>query len=455
MKRLWVQLSIAFGVLVLFSLVVIVGTTRLLIAVGSQPFLVDVAQVPGGPISELQTYYDTHHNWDGIEPFLAGVESTLSLATIRQLRLVITSADGQAVYYATTQDGHQTPDWISSKGRLLSTLPIVTGNAVRGYLSVIETESALPDRQQWFQDLFQAFVPVLVAIVGVLGTGFGIFISRRLTAPLNQLAEAAQAIGARDLSRRVAVRGSQEFVAVAQAFNNMADALERAERLRRNLVADVAHELRTPLSVLRGSLRAILDNVYSLDKAEVARLYDQTRVLSRLVDDLQELTLAEAHQLRMNLQPVDLVSLVRDMTQTFGPIAESEGITFEVKTPEQMPLINADAVRLTQVLHNLLMNALRHMPTGGTVYLSAEAENGAAQLVVRDTGDGIPPEHLPHVFDRFYSADHTRNRRVSGGAGLGLTIARAIVEAHKGQIAVTSDGIVGHGTTFTIRLPVA
>ncbi len=282
--------------------------------------------------------------------------------------------------------------------------------------------------------------------------------SRNLSAPLNRLAEAARAIGARNLSQRVEVSGSAEVVEVARAFNEMAAALEQAEAARRSLVADVAHELRTPLSVLQGNLRAVLDDVYPLDKAEVARLYDQTRLLSHLVNDLRELAQADAGKLSLRRQPADLGGLVSAAVGGFAPIAEASGVMLHAEVPTGLPAVQADAARITQVFHELLANALRHTPAGGAVTLrvgSDRASNGKLPylwVTVQDTGEGIAAEHLPHVFERFYRLDAARSRS-TGGSGLGLAIARALVEAHGGQISAASDGISGHGSTFTVRLP--
>jgi signal transduction histidine kinase len=347
-------------------------------------------------------------------------------------------------------DGTLPPD-INTSHALLS-VPIKTHQTVRGYLNVTAVTNGTSEFQQLFLELVPGFAALVIVIGGGGGMLFGIAASRYLTAPLNRLAEAAQAIGARDLTRRVEVRGSRETIAVAQAFNNMAAALEHAEKLRRNLMADVAHELRTPLSALQGNLRAILDNVYALDKGEVARLYDQTRILSRLVNDLHELTLAESQQLHLNMQRVDLTTVIRNVAQTFEPIAESQSVTLDVQMSTSLPPITGDAIRLEQVLHNLLGNALRHTPEGGTIYICAETEADRIKLLVRDTGEGIAAEHLPYVFERFYRADRARSR-ASGGTGLGLAIVRAIVESHRGSITVASDGVAGHGTTFTVTFP--
>jgi len=255
-------------------------------------------------------------------------------------------------------------------------------------------------------------------LFGILGIGFGFIMSRMLTAPLRGLAEAAQAIGARDFSRRVEIRGTDETREVAIAFNEMVEDLEEAETLRRNLLADVAHELRTPLAVVQGNLRAILDGVYPLEQEEITRLYDQTRLLSRLVGDLHELAQAEAKQLPMNKQPVQLHTLVDEAISLFSLPAEMQGITLHPEVPEPLPSVECDPARISQVLNNLLSNALRHTPAGGSIAINAGRSTDSVWLAVQDTGEGITADDLPHVFDRFYRADRSRNRG-TGGAGLG------------------------------------
>ncbi len=292
--------------------------------------------------------------------------------------------------------------------------------------------------------------PLLIAVT-VLGIFVGVILSHGLSAPLSKLAEAARAIGRRDLTKRVVVRGSQEVQEVAWAFNEMASELEQAEILRRNLLADVAHELRTPLSVIQGNLQAILDDVYALDKVEIAQLYDQTRQLSRLVDDLHQLAQAEAGQLHLVMGDVDMVLLLRDVTDIYIPIADAAGINLESRVAGNLLSIRGDRARLTQCLQNLLNNAIRFTPAGGTVNLTLEGYSDHIILQITDTGAGILPDHLPYVFDRFYRADPARSRE-TGGTGLGLAISRAIIEAHQGEITAHSDGS-GKGTTFTVRLP--
>jgi len=299
------------------------------------------------------------------------------------------------------------------------------------------------------ENLFESIV--LAAAVGIAG---GVAASWILAAPITKLANAAQAIGAGDLTARVDLKyNSTEIDALAHAFNKMAADLQHAAELRNNLMADVSHELRTPLTVLEGNLRAALDHVYELDDEQIANLYEQTRHLIRLVNELRELTLAEAAQLPLDQQSFDLRLLVQETVAVFEPLAEEEQVQLVVKMAPNLPFISADRSRMRQVLHNLLVNALRHTPAAGQITLAAVLLAGHVRLTVQDTGEGIDPQHIEHIFDRFYRTDPSRTRE-TGGSGLGLAIVKAIVEAHGGSVGAASAG-AGKGTIFTIDLPTA
>ncbi len=292
-----------------------------------------------------------------------------------------------------------------------------------------------------------------VAIVGATAAiGFGVLLSRSLTAPLRELERAAQAIEAQDLAYRTPVRGSQELVAVATAFNKMAAQLQAAEQVRRNLLADVAHELRNPLHVLQGNLQAMLDGVYPLEPEEVARLLDQTRHLTRLVEDLHELAQAEAHQLPLAKCPADVATLVKEAAEIFRPLAAAKRVRLQVALQGTMPAqMQLDPARIRQMVQNLLSNALRCTPAGGYIHVTVEQKGAGLEIKVADNGRGISAGHLPHVFDRFYRTDNTRARD-TGGTGLGLAIVRAIAEAHEGAVTAESAGR-DQGSTFTVTLP--
>lgn len=298
-------------------------------------------------------------------------------------------------------------------------------------------------------------VTILVTLAGgsVLALLAGVWLSRTLTAPLGRLETAAGAIASGDLSQRVDPGGSDEMIAVATAFNTMAAQLEKEETLRRNLLADVAHELRNPLHVLQGNLQAILDDVYPLSKEEIAHIHDRTIHLTSLVNDLHDLAQAEAQQLLLNRQETEIATLVKETTAVYQPIAAARGVELRIELLGVLPRLTIDPGRIRQALDNLLHNALRHTADQGHIRVQVEQRAAERQVMIRveDDGAGIAADSLPYVFDRFYRSDSARSRDV-GGVGLGLAITKAIVEAHGGNIHASSDG-VGKGSRFTIVLP--
>ena len=233
----------------------------------------------------------------------------------------------------------------------------------------------------------------------------------------------------------------------------MAENLERTESLRRQLIGDVSHELRTPLTAIKGSLEALIDGVLPAEPETFEQIYQEADRLQRLVNDLQELSRVEAGALKLELQPLLLADLLKAATIPLDRQYSEKGVELVVNLPNDLPEVLADADRLSQVLFNLIGNALQYTPVGGQVTVAARRQGDEVQVSVKDTGIGIAADQLPYVFDRFYRADRSRSR-VSGGSGIGLTIARHLVEIHHGRIWVESPG-EGKGSTFTFTLPVA
>lgn len=296
----------------------------------------------------------------------------------------------------------------------------------------------------------------------LMGITLAIRTFRRVTTPLANVMAAADAVATGDLSIRVPEQGGDAFGRLAHSFNQMVTELERNDQQRRNLTADVAHELRTPLHIIQGNLEGILDGVYEATPEHINTTLEETRHLARLVDDLRTLSLAESGQLPLVRAQVDVQDLLSDVVVSFGAQAEAKGIELRMRhealrTVSQTEavglLIEADAGRLNQVLSNLVMNALRHTPAGGQITLAAERQDDFVQIQVCDTGEGIASEDLPYLFDRFWRGDRARTHTEGVGSGLGLAIARQLIQAHGGQIAVEST--VGQGTTFTLHLPLA
>jgi signal transduction histidine kinase len=269
---------------------------------------------------------------------------------------------------------------------------------------------------------------------------------------VDALTAAVRRMGAGDLDQRVPVVADDEVGELARAFNAMAGNLARTEQLRRTMVADVAHELRTPLTNLRGYLEAIQDGVAPPDAEVIASLHEEAIHLSRLVDDLQDLALADAGQLPLERRPIAVADVVGPVTRLVAPRAAAAGVAVEADLQPGLPAVEADPLRARQIVHNLLGNAVRHTPAGGAVRVRARRAADGVEVTVADTGEGIPPEHLPHVFERFYRADRSRSR-ATGGAGIGLAVVKQLVEAHGGRVGVESTP--GRGTTLRFTLPVA
>jgi two-component system OmpR family sensor kinase/two-component system sensor histidine kinase BaeS len=438
----------------------------------------DVAQANAlAPL--LASYYEQQGGWYGVEAFLASAPSAAAQATPWpggmmgpdmgpgmmwnwQQWFQVTSATGPVADRVVVLDasgrvaadtGNASTGEQHPLEHLKEGVPIsVTGQTVGTVLVGSMIEPVLNPADEDFLRSVNLSIFITAATVGVLALILGSLLFRQITSPLRALSQSAEAIAAGDLSRRVAVRSGDEIGRVAHSFNQMAESLAHADAQRRNLIADIAHELRTPLTVVQGNLEALMDGVYDLTPENVAAVHRQTLVLSRLVADLRDVALAEAGQLRLERKPVSLSAMIAQVSESLEAQAREKGVTLRTEARETLPPVEADEQRIAQVLFNLMSNALRHTPRGGTITTSAELRDGRVLVSVRDTGTGIAPEDLPHVFERFYRADRSR-ARATGGSGLGLTIAKQIVEAHGGQIWAQS--WLGAGSTFAFSLPLS
>jgi signal transduction histidine kinase len=269
---------------------------------------------------------------------------------------------------------------------------------------------------------------------------------RRVGMPMGDIVDAADRVGNGDFSARLIERGPPFLRSVARAFNTMTARLQAQEKQRRDLMADVAHELRTPLSILRGRLEGLVDGVYSRDDRMLIQLVEETKHLERLVEDLRTLAHAEGGTLKLQRESTDVGVLLRDVVRLFEGTAQANGVQLAASSANDLPLIDIDPVRIREVLANLIANALRHTARGGNVSVSADLAADRVRVRVQDTGSGIPPDQLPKIFDRFAKGVD------STGSGLGLTIARNLVVAHGGEISAESQ--LGKGTVITFTLPV-
>jgi two-component system sensor histidine kinase BaeS len=310
-------------------------------------------------------------------------------------------------------------------------------------IGTLEARELKPLREDIFLSRSNRFLILAILVIGGLTIILSIIFSRRLTRPIKELAFAASAISKGDFKGRVSTQRRDEVGELSEAFNRMAQALEAQESLRRKLIADVAHELRTPLGVMRGELEGMMDGLIPNDTARLQSLHDETGRLKRMVDGIEELNQAEASVLSLNTQQFRIKLFLENITERYKSIFQEKGVDLELQCYDDGE-INADPERLSQIIVNLLGNALRATNPGGRVSLMAVPQNGELRISVEDTGSGIAETDMPFIFERFY-------RGRGGGLGVGLTIVKELAEAHGGRVDVTS--AVGRGSAFTLHLP--
>ena len=313
--------------------------------------------------------------------------------------------------------------------------------------------------QQMETDLFTNFQAavneaLLVAALAALVTAVAVsvFVSRRVVTPIRQMMQASQHIADGHYAERVQAASDDELGQLARSFNQMAASLEQTEAMRRDLIANVAHELRTPLTTIKGFMEGLLDGVLPPEPGTYQQVYREADRLQRLVSDLQELSRVEAGAYELNRQPIKIVELIQPIAARLQPQFDEKEVSLKLNLPPKLSTILADEDRISQVLLNLVGNALQYTPAGGAVTITADNTTSELRIIICDTGLGIPAEHLPHLFTRFYRVDKSRSR-AGGGSGIGLTIVKHLIEAHGGRVWAESQG-AGQGSTFGFSLPV-
>ncbi len=402
----------------------------------------------------LAEYYVVYGSWDGLQEAL----SFLPRARMMPRRMAppgmpdfrVADASGRIV-----GDTRGNPGGTASRRDLRAGIQILVNGEVVGYiLPHINAPGPLPlsPEQQAFLSRIRAalLAATLAALAVALLVGGLLF--RSIIHPLQQLTAASQAVAQGNLSVRAPVRGTDEVAQLAHAFNEMAESLARAEEARRNQTADLAHELRTPLTVLQGTLEAMVDGVYPADRENLLAAMAQVRTLSRLVEDLRLLSQADAGELTLHKAPLDVGGFLEEVMEAHRSAAQERRISLALERPAALPLVLGDRDRLAQVMGNLLSNALRHTPPEGRITVRVTDRGREVVVAVADNGPGVPPEDLPHLFERFWRRDPSR-QRATGGSGLGLSIARHIVEAHGGHI--WAEPTPGGGLTVAFTLPPA
>jgi signal transduction histidine kinase len=442
--------SLQFRLILAFTLVLVLalGSVSLCVGLASHRAVDRFEQrreeVRAARVQQLVSrFYSRDRGWANLQPALE------QAGPLAGQRIIVTDAKGIVVGDSQRQLGrpniYHVPEGHS--------FPIEIGGQRVGSLTVVPSEDRTIIREPPV-GRFASAVNRSLFWAGLTAVGGGIllivFLSRRILAPVQALTAAAQQLGRGDLTQRVSTTGPGEIGQLARTFNNMAKNLETAEEQRRSLVADVAHELRTPLSNIQGYLEAVKDGLLQPDDQTLDTIYQQVIQVVQLVEDLRLLALTESGMLRLNVEPGHVEDLLRQGVDAFRPRAEAKGVNLVLRLPPESPEVQMDQTRISQVVANLLDNAIFHTPRGGLVTVSAEAKDSSIRVIVADTGSGIPPEAIPWLFERFYRVDPSRTR-ATGGTGLGLTIAKQLVEAHGGSIGVES--AAGSGNRFFFDLP--
>ncbi len=474
-RSLWFKLMGAFALVILVGVAIVMFATLRTTTGQFELYINQQGQSwAQGLVPGLADYYTRTGSWKNVQSILQSPTGNMTLAphasagvggmmgqggmanmmmsndmwAMMGQRLVLADATGTVVadtanvmvgiHLSDNELKNGTP--VSPNGRQVGTLLVATLDA-----------PSSPINQ--FRRSVSMSVLVSGGIAGVIALLIGSLLFFQVTRPMRRLSQAAQNIAAGDLSQRVPT-SDDEVGQLARSFNTMAESLQRMEQQRQNMVADIAHELRTPLSVIQGNVEAMLDGVLPASPEELESIHQETVLLNRLISDLRTLSLAEAGQLALDKQPLDLGQVVTRVAEKYCLRAEEQSVALSVQVAQNLPQVSADAGRMEQVLVNLTENALRYgaSDVGGQVTLGARAVPGGVEAWVSDTGPGIAPEDLPHVFERFWRSGKSRNRQ-AGGSGIGLAVVKQLTEAHDGRVSVES--APGQGATFRIVLPTA
>jgi len=407
----------------------------------------------------LGDLYAEGNNWNNLQDRL----ESLSLPTSQ--RVIVTDSSGVVI-------GDTAGEWLGRKsediglsngtsitasGQTVGSVYLLTSSDMsmgRGHMGgrSSQTTPVTVTAEYEFLDQVNTSLWQVGLIAAAVALVIGLVLTRQITRPVRALISGARHLTRGELSYRVKVKSRDEIGELADSFNAMASSLERGEQSRQQLTADIAHELRTPLTVIEGTVDGIIDGVFKPDKEHLFSIKEQATLLTHLIGDLRDISLAESGQLKLNLTSTDMVELVRRVVSNYEVTASGKNVRIKLQEVTQVPDIRIDPVRIEQVISNLLTNSIRYTPSDGNITVSVKSEEASLVISVADTGEGIAPEDLPHVFERFYRSGSSRARK-EGGTGLGLAVVKQMVEAHGGKVRVESK--MGTGSVFSIFLPLS
>lgn len=402
-------------------------------------------------MEQLVTHYRSHSSWEGLELTLQSPDPFKPSGQSPQFRgirsFILTTSSGEIVIPGMGfREGGKLP-----RAELNRSIPVEVDGEVVGFLLMQSGPFREGRPEAAFINQVYRVLMLSAGIAVAVALLLGIFLARTLTRPLGEITEATEAVAAGDLDQTVPVRSKDELGRLAESFNQMNSRLARARDLRHQLTADIAHELRTPVSVIMAHVDGMQDGVIQPTTDTIAVLQDEANRLNRIIDDLRLLSLAETQELHLERVATEVKPLLEQTAKSHRAEGENQQVEIVVQVEQALPLVYADPDRILQVLSNLIANALRFTPEGGKIRLSGTDANDEVLIGVQDTGPGIPSEDLPYVFDRFYKADKSRSRSSGEGSGLGLAIAKSIVDRHNGRIWVESN--LGEGATIYFTLP--
>ncbi|MBI9049319.1 MAG: HAMP domain-containing protein [Anaerolineaceae bacterium] len=446
------RLFTAFAILIIITLVGVSLSIRKTTADQLRKFVNRGGELGiNATVEELEEYYATHQSWDGVEQILSksgnsGFGGGVGRNEQGRMSLHLTDADGMMLFGGTEDEIGR----VLSDEELAEGIELFLEKQTVGYLILPGQSTSSGALESALLSHLDEALGRAALISGIAALVLAMLVAGIFVKPIGQLTKAASSLAKGNLDERVAVKGTQEIKTLARTFNQMADALQEAERNRKSMTADIAHELRTPLAVQKVNLEALQDGVYPLTLDSLLPIVDQNEMLTHLVQDLRTLSLAEAGELALDKTTFDVYDLLMSLSVQFKQQAARRNIGLNQPERKGTFPVYADRTRITQIISNLLQNALRYSPEGSQVYLSLDREGDTVCLKVRDTGKGIAPEALPYVFERFYKADKSRSRGETG-SGLGLAIARKLAELNKGTL--TADNDPQGGAVFRLTLP--
>lgn len=450
------KLGLSFFIVILIAVALVYFLTARTITSGFSAYREQNTEQTAKQVCGLLAEYRTRTGtWSGVEKLLATQYTVLinNQMIVRHTSLIggcfsLADENGRVIVCK----GEDRVGTTLSAEEIAAGIPIVDDEQRRIGTLFLAVEDPLLGPEE---EAFLASAKRSALLGGGIASGvallLAIFLISQVLSPLRLLTRATERIAHGDLSQRVALRARDEFGRLGESFNRMIENLKRSETIRQTMTADIAHELRTPVTIIQGNLEAILDGIYTPDAKTIAPIYEETLHLGHLIDDLRDLALAEAGELQLDKEPTDLAALVSQVVETVNSSLEG-GPQLSSTSAKGAPAVTLDPKRIRQVLANLLSNAVRFTPEEGEVHVEVVHGDEGVEVRVTDTGPGIPPKDLPHLFERFYRGDRARSR-ASGGSGLGLAIAKQWVEAHGGMIR--AENAEGGGARFTIHLPIS